>query len=532
MAQKILKFWLKQDYILFLCLLGVLATLSLLKYFSLHSSFQDLGIFLNHFFNIAQGEWWRTLIVHFQPFMFLWSVLYKIFPDQTVPFVILFLQAALLSLPVIGLYRQYGMLPALAYCLYFPVWFNALFDFHMDHLAVPLLFGFFFFIKKNQTGIAIFLGVLLALVKEPYALQTIFCGLFLVFFCRKYFAGAILIFVGSSVFFIFSHYIAPFFSIGEIHGMLKASAYSWLGNDLLGMMRFILLNPHKIIWEIVAENGKIYYLFWIFASLAFIPLLKPKFLLVGLPILGISLLSRNPNYYGIEYHYTAGLIAPLTIAFAEGLPKAKQIWLKLKFPASGFVPVLVLSLIFCNVWRSSSPISRYFWQSYGNYSFRAYRGTDRDKMIKQKIVKHIPVNPSILVSTQNTVNWGYLAHRKLLMGFPNGMNTPDRFPKGMDRKLSDLWEFISTGNLKKREADAQWADYVVLDLKRAWFIGDKGCAWINQRCKDNSKFASEFLDLVQQTKNSFNILIEQDGFLILKSTMEKNSQPGKPESHL
>jgi uncharacterized membrane protein len=512
---------------MFFVLLGLLFSLSITKYLSLHSSFQDLGIFLNHFFNIAQGEWWRTLTVHFQPLMLLWSAIYKIFPDQTVPFVILSLQAAFLSLPVLGLYRQYGFLPALAYCLYFPVWFNALFDFHMDHMAVPLVFGFFFFLKKNQIGIAISLGILLALVKEPYALQTIFCGLFLILFYKKYFAGIILILTGSSVFFIFGHYVAPFFSVWDIHGMLGTSAYSWLGETPLNMIGFILLNPHKIFQEIFFENGKIYYLLWIFASLAFIPLLKPRFLLVCLPTLGIALLSRNPNYYGIEYHYTAGLIAPLTVAFAEGLPKAKQIWQRIKLPGTGFAPTLVLGLIFCNVWISPSPISRYFWKSYGTYSFNSYKLTDRETLIKRSIVEHIPADPDITVSTQNTVNWGYLAHRKKLLGFPNGVNAPDRFPKGNDRKLSNLWKFITTGKFKKGEADVQWADYVVLDLKRAWFIGDKGCVWIDQKCKNNPEFASKFRNLVQQTRNSFDLQVEKDGFLIFKRATDKYSIVGQ-----
>ncbi len=496
--------------------------MSVLKYISLHSAFQDLGIFLNHFFNIAQGEWWRTVIVHFQPLMFLWSALYKIFPEQTVPLVILSLQATLLSLPIIGLFRQYGILPALAYSLFFPVWFNALFDFHMDHMAVPLLFGFFFYIKKDRVGISIFLGVLLALVKEPYALQTIACGLFLILFYKKYLAGTILMIAGSSVFLIFTHFVAPYFSIWETHGVLGASAYSWLGESPLKMIGFILTNPRTIFQEVFFNYGKVYYLFWIFASLAFIPLLRPKFLLVGLPILGIALLSKSSNYYGVEYHYTAGLIAPLTIAFAEGLPKAKQLWQQIKLSNSSFVPVLIVVLLFCNIWKSPSPVSRYFWRSDGTYSFNSYRLTDREEMIKQLIVDHIPADSGVTVSTQNTVNWGYLAHRKKLFAFPNGVNTPELFPKGVDRKLSDLWKSIRNGNFNKAETDAQWADYIVLDLIRAWFIGDKGCVWINQKCRDNPEFTSEFLNLVQQTKSSFNVLVDKDGFLILKRAMDKN----------
>ena len=55
-----------------------------------------------------------------------------------------------LVLPVIGLYRHFGIIPALAFSFYFPLWYNALFDFHIDHLAIPILFGFFFLNEKES----------------------------------------------------------------------------------------------------------------------------------------------------------------------------------------------------------------------------------------------------------------------------------------------------------------------------------------------------------------------------------------------
>ena len=516
------KNWLKWDYLLLLGFFGTLSAMSILKYISLNSAFQDLGIFLWQFFNISQGEWWRTLIIHFQPFMFLLSYLYKIFPDQFVPYILLLIQAAFLSLPILGLYKKYGMIAAIAYSLFFPVWFNSLFDFHMDHFAVPILFGFFFYLKKNQVGIAVFMGILLALIKEPYALQTIFCGLFLILFYKKYLAGFLLIIIGFFVFFIFTQYVAPYFSIWKVHGMLETDAYAWLGKNPIEIIGFIFTNPYIIFQEIFSAYGKFYYLFWIFGSLAFIPLLKPKFLIVGLPVFGIALLSKNPNFYGIEFHYTAGLIAPLTIAFAEGLPKAKQIWGKFNLPWQGFVPAILVFLIFCNIWKSPSPISRIFWKPYGTYSYMSYKQTDREKMIKQLILEFIPADPKIKVSVQNTLNWEYLAHRKTLLVFPAGVSMPTLFPIGSDRTLLNLWESIRTGEFKKAEAEEHWADYVVLDLKRAWFIGDKGCVWKNQNCQDDPEFTAKYLDLVEHTKSIFTMLVEIDGFLILKRPKNPN----------
>ena len=395
--------------ILFFSLFSILGTMSVLKYLSLNSSFQDLGIYLNHLYNISLGEWWRPFIIHFQPFMYFWSLFYTILPDNCAPVIILCSQALFLSLPIVPLYKYYGSIPSLAYALYFPLWFNALFDFHVDHLAILLLFGFLFSAKNNNFRMAVILGILLALVKEPYALQTITCGLFLLLFYKQYLAGISLIFAGIFIFLTFTQYIGPLFSIWEQNSMLGVQAFSWMGNNPLEMLEFILLKPHVVFLEIVSEKQKLLYIFWLLAGFAFIPLLKPRYLIICLPILGISLLSKTSNYYGLEYHYTAGLIAPLSIAFAEGLTEAKLLWKRVSFEENKLVPAIIVILVVCHIWKSASPISRHFWKPEWPYTASSYIPDERSKMIKKSIRDHIPSDRHISVSAQNSVNWGYLA---------------------------------------------------------------------------------------------------------------------------
>ena len=157
----------------------LLASMSVLRYYSLHSTVYDMGLSINNFYMISEGYWERLFLFHIQPLGFFWSLFYKVLPNYLVPIFILLGQALLLTLPIIGLYRFYGFLPAFAFLLYFPLWYNALFDFHIDHLTVPLLFGFFIMEKKGKIGIAVVFGVLLALVKEIFAIQAIFCGIYL-----------------------------------------------------------------------------------------------------------------------------------------------------------------------------------------------------------------------------------------------------------------------------------------------------------------------------------------------------------------
>ena len=145
-------------WVLYFCLFITLAIMSSLKYHNLNTTFFDLGLFLNNFSMIASGQWQSIFLSHVQPFGFFWAIPFYFLSADWAATIILICQAAFLVLPVIGLYRHFGIIPTLAFSFYFPLWYNALFDFHIDHLAIPILFGFFFFERKgknpNRIGIA------------------------------------------------------------------------------------------------------------------------------------------------------------------------------------------------------------------------------------------------------------------------------------------------------------------------------------------------------------------------------------------
>ena len=203
----------KNNYwVTYFVVLILIATMSVLRYHSLHSTVYDMGLFINNIYMISEGYWERLFLSHIQPFGVFWSLFYKVLPTDSVPVFILVGQASLLTLPIIGLYRFYGLLPAIAFLLYFPLWYNALFDFHIDHLAVPLLFGFLVMEKRGAIGIAVVFGVLLALVKEIYAIQAIFCGIYLFLIRKHRIGGSILILISSAYFFISLVYLKIYFN--------------------------------------------------------------------------------------------------------------------------------------------------------------------------------------------------------------------------------------------------------------------------------------------------------------------------------
>jgi len=508
--------WFSSPWLLFIIGTGLLAGLAIAKYNSLHTTIFDLGIFLNNFRNIAEGHLWLAFSGHVQPLMPAVALIYKILPHHWFPGFILLFQSAALMIPLVGIHRHYGVIPALAFVLYFPLWYNALFDFHMDHLAVPLLFGFFFLERSGRIGLAMVPALLLALVKEPFALQTAACGLYLLLIRKQRMAGTTLILSGLFYFVFVTQYILPYFTIGE-KGGLDSPVYSWLGDSPADMIWFIITKPHLVLGEIFSDNGKISYLLYVFGALGLIPFLQPGILLIAFPVLAISLLSMHPGYYGYMHHYTAGLVAPAIIAFAEGLPIARKVWERVSLPIAWFTPLLLVFLIVFHFITAPSPVSRLFWNPNSwAYNATAYLPTNRDSMIKEAILAHIPSNPDIAVSAQNSINWGYLANRKYYFAFPFGVLQPHKVPKGSDKSMAELLKFINSGELTPAKTEEIWVDYVLLDQKKPWFIIDNGCPWENGQCKNKDAFSSKFLALVQQTKERFDSVFEKDGFYILK----------------
>ena len=561
MQQENQKFSTRTAFLLFAGLSFVLIALAVSRYYALSSSHFDLGIFLSWFTNIVEhGESGRVFLGHAHTASLPFLLFIEIIPFKFVAPAIVSLQAIALATPIWFLYRRFGNYAAFAFALYVPLWVNNYFDFHFDHLAVPLLLWFFLSATDGKAWWAAAAAVLLMLVKEPFALQTMSCGAFLLWSSvsdnrsnrnRYMLAGLFLVIIGAAYFYFTTQYLIPYFSGGS-RGALDTGAFAWMGQSLGQILSYIMTHPTAIIAEIISTPGKLFYLFVIFGLLAFIPLLAPSYLIPTLPLLAIAMLSRLPNYYDYNSHYTAGLIIPVLFAFIHGLPKAHALWLKTtnwslrkimilrhlsvftlnklahanshQFAlgvkeatlSKVFYVLIILWLIVGHVMLSPSPISRLFWSDkVWSFSWRAYVPTERDAMMKAAMLKYIPADPNVSVTTQNTVNWYHLAHRKVYMPFPFGIDSPRPVVDYSNRDLASLWHYTLSGYETPAITYNRYADYVVLDMKRPYFLADKGCDWIYGECKDKL-LEMQFLDWVTYTRAHYLNVFEQDGFMILR----------------
>jgi uncharacterized membrane protein len=574
-----LKFLQRIVYLTLFVFAGVFLYLPLVKSISLHSFFFDLGSFESLLYRMVNtGEWQWAFAGHAHWFALPFSWLYKLFPPSLAPYCLVSTQAILLLLPALWFYRRFGVFVAFVYIAYCPLWVNTLFDFHFDHLAVPLLMGFYMALLDRKIGLAVLSATLLILVKEPFALQTAACGALMLWaaFCgssiwvqpleqinrRWLVIGAVwLLSAGLGYFYFAVHYLLPYFAYDVLGGAMGGEAFGWLGQSLGEILQTITTKPYLVIWDIITSPYKLLYLGVGFGLLAFVPLLRSVFLIPAIPLLAIAILSRVPNYYDYNTHYTAGLIIPIIFAFVYGLPRAEWIWekfiawggmqrwriessdgkdsvgLKADLQAKGgtglfarlgieldtpqdrkllFYVLFSSWFLFGHIMLSPSPISRLFWSDkVWSYSWQAYVPTERDAMMKAAMKKFIPADPEVSVTTQNTLNYSHLAQRKVYLPFPMAIAEPSKVLDWSNRTGEGLWVFVRSGYKPTVITNDRYADYVVLDLKRPYFLVDRGCEWIYGECI-NREMENKFLDWVVYTRSIYDMVFERDEFMILR----------------
>jgi len=497
-------------------LFGCLTIMSCLKYLALHSTVFDLGVFLSNLHSLhAAGQWWRAFLGHAQPLLPVYAQVYRLVPDQAAPLVLLASQALVLALPAFLAGRRHGMLAALAYALYFPVWTNGLFDFHLDHLLIPLLYGFLAAATTGRIGLAVVLGLAPALVKEPYALTTIFCGLYLWWIEKHARAGLGLILFGALYFYAATVLVVPFCTADSGLGA-QSGAYAWLGGGPGSALVTMLTDPGQTLAVVFGVPGKWKYLLFLFGSLLFFPLLRPKLLLPAVPALALALLSTNPSYYGWANHYTAGAAGVLFFIFCQVLGPVRILARQSGAGSNRVIVVIFGLLALAHVMLAPSPVSRLFWAS-DNFAFSsaAYEPTARDAAILAEILRSVPLDPTVPVVSQNTLNWGSLAERLDYNSFPLGVFAPHPVRDLSGATWADFWTFVRTRQTPNLPIRAWQPSYVLLDLTRPWFVLDRGCEFVQGACRDED-VAREFNVFVIKARQELETVYDQGGFLILR----------------
>ena len=134
------------------------------------------------------------------------------------------------------------------------------------------------------------------------------------------------------------------------------------------------------------------------------------------------------------------------------------------------------------------------------------------------MLEYVPLNPELVISIQNTLNLGYFSKHQNIFVFPHGAAEKRPIAKINHLNWAGFWHFLRHQKLEKNSTSPLWADYVIIDLKKPWFIIGQGCHWVQGTCIEGQhQFTSEFSSLVEKTEKKFYTIYKNDEFMILKN---------------
>lgn len=290
----------------------------------------------------------------------LWvAPLYALWQGPLSLFVIISLGAALGAWPLYLIASERFTSPlagvgwAALYLLFLPVGTITLGEFQPRLFAASALLGAYWFYRRGR-ALAFWLCLLLAItVRSDVGLVVGMFGVFGLIERRDWRFGLAPAIVG------FGYWVAAVFliipALADGHGFLWQVNYAWLGEDSRAIALRIVTDPlYTARGVFTLEKGR--YLAQLLWPLAFLPLLRPRVLLIPAPILALNLLSGELVQFDLFHQYQALIIPFLFIAAIAGLADLLGAGgpARLRRLAVLVVAALVAAILLLPVWPGSA----------------------------------------------------------------------------------------------------------------------------------------------------------------------------------
>lgn len=500
----------------------LLIALPMLRYANLRSNFYDLGQYISILHLAGQSlKPGIALSTHAQLFIPLYGAVSRVALN---PYSLLAIQSG----ACIGsylLFRQallgQGMRPWLVFALFFssmPVWFTALNDFHFEHLIWLLYPAFIILLiadRRTADPIFIVAALLMCFVKETYALSAACMGMMAWLYGRKR-AGTIIIIMALGYFFVVTARLIPAFTDGMNTGELWQSAFGHLGQTPVDIAQSIVTNPMSILSGDLFAPRKLLFVAVLFLPFLYVLRYAPFAVLPALPSLLVLALSRNANHAYLGHHYTVMVAATLLGAVVMTMRAIPDAALKRRLALFSAGASFVMLVLF-----SPAPlVSRLFWTEHAwGYQGAAYLPDARTRRIVELIETHLPVDPTLAVSAQGTVNHLRIADRTVILPFPLGIHEPARVFAMVSEPVAPVTLPDPTppkSGPVLAEHRLQFADFVILDAKRPLTLEDTTCRWSELVNCTEPAFVARVDDIVARMAQSFERIAEYDGFAIYR----------------
>ena len=409
---------------------------SIMRYLAFRALALDLGVYTQAlwtalhgmFFYYTPDQWWNPhglfFGLHFAPLMYLLLPIYAVYSQ---PQTLLVLQSLILGLAALPLYwiaryelKSYTLaLVIVAMYLINPGIHSAnLYDFHLEAF-LPLFFlsAFYFFLTRKWVKYTIF--IVLAMITIDYSsLIAVFFGLYWLIVNRNFIIeklhlnslhlkkshntngnisgknnGRMPVIMALATIVSATLVFAIGLKVISIYGpppLVTSPNWPYLGSTFTEIVRN-LFNPSAVVKSLTFEGAnKVMYLEYLFAIVAFLPILAPVELVMALPWFMISLLSVETTFYSPGWQYFANVVPFLMIAAVYGMKR-----LRVKVHSIDFVRFLIALLAVVVILSVlTTPLNPSTWgKTSGAYNNAEL--SEHDALL-ESVIKLIPANASIL----------------------------------------------------------------------------------------------------------------------------------------
>jgi uncharacterized membrane protein len=320
-----------------------------------------------------------------------------------------------------------ALVPAGAYLLYPALeWINW-WHFHPDALIItPLLAAWLLATRRQWRWFAVAVAVAL-LCKEDAALAVFVMGLVLAVRGERR-VGLATAAAGAAWFVLATKVVIPWANHGV--GPLYEQLFPQFGNSVGEIVLNVLRHPDRAI-ALAVEPGRLTYYTQLLAPVAFLPLFALPVLLIGVPQVGVNVISAHGYTHDIRYHYTAIVVAAVFLATVEACA-----WLGNRPSRQRFLVGLVAAAALAgNVAWSPSPIGVKFHSG-------IWASPQPKHAAVNEAIRRVPAGAGVAASYYLVP---HLTHRVHIYEWPN--------------------PFVPTnwGVRGERPPDPASADYLVLD---------------------------------------------------------------------
>lgn len=305
--------------------------------------------------------------------------------------------------------RNLALILGISYLLNPFVQRQNLYDFHAIALATTFLLGAFYFLIKNKYGwFGLFLLLAVLTKENVYLVASMFGVLLLI--KRKWLMGTTLFIAGFACAYLL---IAQAIPNARTSNHLALEYFSGYGETPEEIVTTFFTDPMKTAL-IVTSESQLQYLKTVFLHTGFLSFFAPFYLLFTGPDMAINLLSGNPNFRMLWYHYTAAIIPFVFIStiyaikFLHGVDKRI-------FSYTFFGFYLVIFGLFSTGYYGSLPGTRIGY-------IDIYKDKAEHKGQVRRIIESIPQTKSIS-ATNNLA--AHLSYREQIFVFPQGRAIAD-----------------------------------------------------------------------------------------------------------